>query len=236
MQAASFLGIDGSRGGWVVASVSAHRQQIAFYFAENLMQLDHLLMDANAVWIDLPMALSGFGIVRMLDHELRQHLKWRKASVFVPPSYEALRANDYQAANKIEKRLYDRGISQQAWNLRGKIQEVHSLLNQYELLKQKLHESHPELVFQRFWHHRTPLAPKRSPLGARQRLEIISRFFPDAEKTIMAFLHNYARKLFRKDDLLDALVLAIKASMEKPEVIKQFPECDANGLPLKVVF
>lgn len=234
--AENFIGIDGCRNGWIIAVYSSEDQKIFLRYAETLTTETERLRTACSIWIDMPVGLSGNGVERTLDHQLRQYLKWRKASVFIPPSYEALAQPTYEEANRIQRKFYDKGLSRQAWNLRNKIQELHGLLMAHPELVNRVYESHPEVVFQSLWRRKIPMAPKSIHLGFLQRLEIIRDLNPHASRTVTSFLQQRAAKLFKKDDVLDALVLALKAASGQYNIITQHPDGDSMGFPLRVVF
>lgn len=231
-----YIGIDGCRAGWIAACYVPEAPSVSLYFVEQLEQSLDLWRQAQAIWIDMPIGLSGKGIERFIDYRMRQQLKWRKASVFVPPSYEALAKESYEEANMIQKKLYDKGLSKQSWNLRNKIKEVHDLLLRYSALKTRFRESHPELIFQSFWHKEIPMAPKSSHLGFVQRIEVLQQFYPHVEDVINGFMQQTPKKLYKKDDLADALILAFRAAMGNVRSITQEPPCDKDGLRFRLVF
>ncbi|WP_071837428.1 DUF429 domain-containing protein [Thermonema rossianum] len=231
-----YAGIDGCRGGWIAAFYVPATGRLSLAFVKQLEQALESWYAAQSVWIDIPIGLSGEGIERYIDHHMRQQLRWRKASVFVPPSYEALRKDTYEEANRIQKKLYDKGLSKQAWNLRNKIQEVHDLLLSYPALKTRFRESHPELIFQSFWHKEMPMAPKSSHLGYVQRVEVLQQLCPAAEAAIEDFMQRVPKKLYKKDDLTDASILALRAAMGNARSITQEPPCDKDGLRFRLVF
>lgn len=232
----TFVGLDGCRGGWIMACWHVEPQKMSFHLLAKLSVAVATFQQAHTVWIDMPIGLSGNGIERIVDYQLREQLRWRRSSVFFPPSYEALMRSSYEEANAVHRKLYGKGLSRQAWNLRKKILELHELLLCQPKLRAKFVESHPELVFQQYWHREIPMASKSSHLGYLQRMDILKRFCANIDASIRLFAEQSPASLCKKDDILDAAVLAFRAAAGHERTIEQTPRNDHYGLPFQVVY
>lgn len=231
-----FIGLDGCSGGWVMAIFEAEAGSLFLQYFSKIFEGFPHFRQAASIWVDMPIGLSGGGILRMIDYTMRTHLRWRKSSVFFPPSYEALGKASYEEANRIQKLLYGKGLSKQAWNLKGKICELMEFSKKHPEISKKIFESHPELAFQSLWPHDYPLAGKSTFLGYSQRLRLLEAFVPEIQEHVEAFTKKYSSAILKKHDVLDAVVLAVKAAAGTPHQLKQHPDHDKEGFRFLVVY
>jgi predicted RNase H-like nuclease len=173
-------GVDGCRGGWVVATDDR------LFVARNIHEV--LALDVAVIAIDMPIGLPDAG-PRACDVVARRRLGPRRSSVFATPVRATLAATDYPDALARHRAADGRGLSKQAYNLLPKIREVDA-----HAADPRLHESHPELAFARLLGHPAAHA-KRSPSGRAERLAALGL-------TAISRLPGAAA-----DDVLDALAL-----------------------------
>ncbi|RME33332.1 MAG: DUF429 domain-containing protein [Deltaproteobacteria bacterium] len=232
----AFIGLDGAPEGWVCAVWHSEAAELQLEWLRSLENGLPLFASAEQVWVDMPIGLSGKGVERYVDKMLRLRMRWRKSSVFTPPSKEALGKSSFQEANALERKLYGHGLSKQAWNLRTKILEIRQVLLEYSSLRPKFRESFPELIFQMLWSEPSPLASKRTHMGYIQRRSILEAIHPEIGSTLDAFLDHTPRSAVKKDDVLDATILAIRAAMGQWHSLTQTPPSDFDGLPIEIVY
>lgn len=214
----------------------SNSEELELDYLPKLINGKALFQNVESVWVDMPLGLSGAGIVRTIDYAMRIRLRWRKSSIFFPPSYEALLKPNYNEAQKIHKLVYGKGLSKQAWNLKDKISELHDFLQDNPHLINYFKESHPELVFQSEWPHEYPLASKKQHLGYVQRVQIISKYVPDFQEMVESFCKKHPSDVLKKHDAVDAAILALKAASGNNYELNQQPDHDKNGLPFTVVY
>src|SRR5699024_4253131 len=108
------------------------------------------IIDAyDRIFIDVLIGLGDEKYTRECDVLLREVLgSDYRASVFNPPVRPALHAPTYAEAFMTSYEITQKKISIQAWNITPKIKTVDQLLQDNELYRDKVYESHPELVFQ----------------------------------------------------------------------------------------
>jgi predicted RNase H-like nuclease len=157
-------GIDGCRGGWLIAI----GPEIG---PRTLASSWHDL--PTIIGIDMPIGLSADG-VRTCDLEARRRLGRRGSSVFPAPARSLLGAAPYPEANSLSKRLLGKGLSVQAYNLMAKIAELDVLLPSSS---RQVVEVHPEVSF--LVMNGAPLASKRTSEGLAARTELIAGRWPD---------------------------------------------------------
>jgi predicted RNase H-like nuclease len=173
-------GVDGCRGGWVVATDGD------VFVAPTIDEV--LALDVAVIAIDMPIGLPEAG-QRACDVAARKLLGPRRSSVFATPVRATLAATSYAEALALHRGADGRGLSKQAYNLLPKIRELDA-----NAADARLHESHPELAFARLLGHPAE-HPKRSPAGRAERLGVLGL-------TAISRLPAAAA-----DDVLDALAL-----------------------------
>ena len=107
-------GVDGCRAGWFAIVNDAAGEAELGIFA-SISELWGACSDAGAILIDIPIGLiSKAGGGRSCDAAARGVLKpLRHSSVFTPPCREALSADSYAEACRINLRVCGRKISKQ---------------------------------------------------------------------------------------------------------------------------
>jgi predicted RNase H-like nuclease len=173
-------GVDGCRGGWVVATGDD-------VFVAPTIE-DVLALDVAVIAIDMPIGLPEAG-QRACDVDARKLLGPRRSSVFATPVRATLAATTYVDALAQHRAADGRGLSKQAYNLLPKIRELDEHAGD-----PRLHEAHPELAFARLLGHPAQ-HPKRSAEGRAERLVALGL-------TGISRLSGAAA-----DDVLDALAL-----------------------------
>ena len=166
-------GVDGRRGGWVVAVVDLEP-------APMLVSLEYVTPLAPAIGddlaviaIDMPIGLSDSGS-RACDVAARKLLKPHASRVFPAPPRTALdHLDDYAAACEASRAASGKAISRQTWNLLAAITEVDALAEDDRIV-----ECHPEIAFALMQGH--PIDErKKTPEGRAIRLALLRTWLPD---------------------------------------------------------
>ena len=166
-------GVDGRRGGWVVARVELDP-------SPSLVGLDFVAplapaLDAGlaVVAIDMPIGLAAQGR-RDCDVAARRMLQPHGTRVFPAPPRAALdHAADYAAACEASLSVSGKALSKQTWNLLSAIAEVDVLADDPRLV-----ECHPEVAFALMNGHPVD-ERKKTPEGRARRLDLLRRWLPD---------------------------------------------------------
>jgi predicted RNase H-like nuclease len=184
-------GIDACRSGWVAVTLTPRGPRVTVAPALGALPL------ADITGIDMPLGLLAAGW-RTADLLARRALGRRGSCVFAIPPREVWAQASYAEANRRCRELTGRGLSAQAWGLRGKLLEADGFRRQAAC---PLHEVHPELSFAAL--AGAPLADtKHSPAGRARRRALLA----DAGIALPASAPGAA-----EDDLLDAAVVAWSA-------------------------
>ena len=187
-------GVDGRRGGWVVAIVDI-TQTPRLESLEYAAPLQPALRDDLAVIaIDMPIGLSNAG-PRECDIAARKLLQPHGTRVFpAPPRVTLAHVDDYDAACRASLAATGKSLSKQTWNLLRSIAEVDALTDD-----PRLAECHPELAFALMQGH--PIDErKKTPEGRARRLDLLRAWLPDLGDPAYG------------DDGLDALACAWSAA------------------------
>jgi predicted RNase H-like nuclease len=227
-------GVDGCRAGW-------------FYFWINGRVFGHGVTSALAkiaaertasvMLVDIPIGLPSEHGTRDCDTEARKLLGRRGASIFPAPCRAALDAESYEDACEVNERYTGRKLSLQCWNIVPKIREVDALLRGRGRARMRLRESHPELCFAALNGGRPMAAGKKSTAGFEERLAVLGRSWRPAERAAEQALAAYRRAEVARDDILDAMVLAVTASLPagRRDTLPAKPRRDEKGLRMEMV-
>ena len=201
--AASVTGIDGCAGGWVAVTLSVDVDADAgappAISVTVARTLDGLGLDgAGVIGIDMPLGLLTAGW-RTADLLARRALGRRGSSVFAIPPRPVWEQPAYANANQTCRELTGRGMSIQAWGLRGKLLEADAFRR---AAAPPLYEVHPELSFAALGGG-TPLADSKH---TRTGLAIRRALLAQAGIVVPPRVPGAA-----EDDLLDAAAVAWSA-------------------------
>lgn len=246
-----FAGIDGCRGGWIVA-----RWDGAQVFTLARVTHVHELFDAadppRIAAIDMPIGLpdqtgpKG----RAPERCLRPKLGKRQSSVFSVPSRAAVMAGigpgsedeRYQAACKAAQRTSTppKKVAKQCFHIFPKIAEVDALLRARPGLAERLVECHPEVAFWAMNGQAALAEPKKVknrpyPPGLDLRLTLLGASGVPCDLLNAQTARALGAGL---DDLIDAAACAVTAKRVAEGKALRFPdppETDAFGLPVCIV-
>lgn len=231
------VGIDGCKYGWIAINLKEN-----LFWEVRLFKKINEVLDfykaSDLVLIDMPLGLPSHGKEeRTCDKTIRKVLGYpRGMSVFGVPYRAAIYCETYNEGNILNKQLMNKGISKQLWGIAPKIRMLDQYLINNEILAKKTFESHPELAFMVLKGH--PMDHnKRKKEGYCERLELLKKIYPKTEEIIEYSLDQFLRKEVKKDDILDALVLAIHAYLGKKLDFKDYAESkvfDQKGLQMVV--
>ena len=196
-----YIGIDGCRGGWILAWCKPG-QPPELQYQESLNSCLESLPFNAVILIDMILYRSEDPSPRQFDRRAKKHLGPWHSRVFLAPPQESLNAESYADACALSQQISGKKISVQCYNLYPKIREANAVKHA------GLIEYHPEIAFMEL-NQGAPLAPsKKTAEGRSLRRQCLKHFFgslPDAPR------HALPKKPWIEDDLLDALALAAAA-------------------------
>jgi predicted RNase H-like nuclease len=231
------IGVDGCRGGWVVAAANASLSSLAFTIVEDLAPVIERAERGDAVIaIDMPIGLSDDG-PRACDLQARRWLgRPRASSVFPAPCRAALAATTYGGACRLSRRALGVALTIECFKIVPKIRHVDALITPER--QAFVREVHPELVFAILSERgRGLVEPKRTEAGERLRLRLLRRVAPRFDPAIERAVLGRSR--VARDDVIDAVACVVAArriALGKAVVLPDgVVERDARGLRMEIV-
>jgi predicted RNase H-like nuclease len=230
-----FLGIDGCRTGWCVAALGASggwKMRICKNIDEIVVHFGFI----RQALIDIPTGLP-WEHPRTSDQLARQLLKPRGASIFRTPCRQVLAADDYVTASQINLQILGQKIFRQTWSILLKIKQVDAFFAQNPPARNYLRESHPECCFWAFNPRQNLQFSKKQDLGLQERLQLLEKINPVIVTIFNQALSQFSRHRAARDDIVDALELAVTAGLDAHSVVSipPQPEFDQTGLPMEIV-
>jgi predicted RNase H-like nuclease len=223
-------GIDGCRGGWLVATLPAGggpRDDAEVRVHPDLAGIAASLRSGRlaAAAIDMPIGLPAAGS-RVCDREARRLLGPRRSSVFPAPVRAVLGTASYAEACAVSRAVSGKALSKQLYNIVDKIRVLDGL--QSPQLQQRLFEACPELSFACLAGGRPMQHPKRSAEGRAERVALLERK--------LGPLGGAPPAGAAPDDVLDAFALAWTARRSlEGACLRLGGELDETGLRMEVV-
>ncbi|MEQ1930097.1 MAG: DUF429 domain-containing protein [Parvularculaceae bacterium] len=231
-------GVDGCRGGWMVALWT---DDARFILCGSFGDVLVAAADAAKIAVDMPIGLPDrIGEAgRGCDRAARAVLGERQSSLFAVPARAAVMQSDYAEACRAALAASDppRKVSRQCFNLFPKIRELDALMT--PALQSRVVESHPEVAF---WamNGETPLdlAKRVKSQSHKPGLELRRDLLARAGFPVAALdLPKLPRALAGPDDLIDAAACAVVArkivggrALRFPDV----PAIDGGGLSMEI--
>jgi predicted RNase H-like nuclease len=216
-----YLGLDGFRGGWVLAWIDDQGNH-GFDYSSDLSRL--LSIPHRRAMIDMPVGLKTSGH-RKCDVSARE---LAGSSVFMGARRDLWKFPDHASANQHywQHEGKGMGVSCQLWSIREKIKEVDDFITPDR--QATIGETHPELIFLKLNDH-LRLERKKSEAGRDQRVKLLTeQGFVKISKWLT---QRYGTGIGR-DDLIDACACAVAARDSKASLGGD--EVDPRGLRMEI--
>ena len=221
-------GVDGCRAGWIAMVKDGASIEPRLCVTDE--ELHALFKECAVAAVDIPIGLAERG-PRSCDHHARRFLGRRASSVFPAPLRPLLALSEYGEANRVARKLQNRGISKQGWAIVRKVDQIDRLLQRHRDLRGRVYEVHPEVSFG-MWNGGAPIAAsKKTKEGiAARRTLVIEHFGEDVLQSIP--------RGAREDDVLDALAALWTAERILAGRSRELGDAraDQTGLPMRIVY
>ena len=207
-------GVDGCRGGWIIATTSGVRVSAQLEVA-----------GVTHMGVDMPIGLSD-SKPRVCDIEARKFLgRGGGSSVFPAPPRAILGRVDYRTALDIARSTTGRGISKQTFNITAKVAELDCLIRSGTDCE--IVEVHPECSF-RMLNSGEPLPSKKTAAGQEVRRHLLGAHFD---------VPSSAPRGAASDDVLDAFAVLWSTIRFRSGVHREFGDgqLDDCGIPMRIV-
>jgi predicted RNase H-like nuclease len=208
-------GVDGCRGGWVVATLRGWRVVPSFATIASEFAL---------IGVDMPIGLPE-GWRRDADRAAREFIRPRGSCVFPTPPRSIIDHDDYAVANAASKARFGVGLTRQTFHLFPKIRDVDQSVDAAS--QHRFLEVHPECSFTAMTGR--ALTPKRTAVGRREREEALATHVGPVDQRPSAAV--------RPDDVLDAYAVLWTVLRHRRGESRIFggDETDRRGLVMRIV-
>ena len=234
----SFVGVDGCKKGWFAVTLTGEDKWQTGVF-KDIRGVWEEFKGVKAILVDIPIGLKEKGSEeRECDVEARRLLHSKRASsVFRPPCRRAVYSS-MDKASEVNFVVTGKRLSCQTLNILQKIREVDAFLLENKYARSFLRETHPVICFWVLAGRRPMKHRKKENRGFLERKEVLESVFPRSKEIIEHPLTTYRRKDVARDDILDALVLAITAKFgfNKVKTIPEGATRDSRGLLMEMVY
>lgn len=226
-------GVDGCRGGWVVAHLESGA--VTFEIVVDFAAVLRATADAEMVAVDMPIGLPdrvGPG-GRGPDTAARRVLGGRQSSVFAVPARAAVMCMEYRDACMAALAASDppRKVSKQCFHIFPKIREVDAAMS--PAIQTRVVEAHPEVAFWAMNGERPLDLPKRmKSRGHAPGLALRRALLEGAGLSLPPFPRGAG-----EDDFIDAAACAVVARRVAAGVARRFPDHpdkDERGLRMEI--
>ncbi|MEK7794689.1 MAG: DUF429 domain-containing protein [Candidatus Hydrogenedentota bacterium] len=228
-----FAGVDGCKGGWVVAMAPEWppSPKLMLGICRDFESVAAFTCKCSRIAVDMPIGLPEDSSDRVCDKKARDKLVGAKSRVFPCPPRQAVQEDNYDDFRRTHRRVAIKSGSRQAFEISPKIRELDRWITPDT--QDRVREFHPELVWLRYA-GKAPIS-KHGSEGVNQRVEILSTlgFRRIEELKVWKAAVGAAVKL---DDLLDALVGLELASRipHRAATVPRNPPTDPRGLRMEM--
>lgn len=231
-------GVDGCRGGWLIAShagSSIRGKTLSFALTSDLRDLFASSARDSIIAIDIPIGLAE-AKSRQCDIDARQFLgPARASSVFPAPCRACVDAGSYREACERNFAASGRMISRQCYGILAKIRHVDKLMSAER--QQFVREVHPEVAFA-LLSGRRMLHRKITQEGIAARLRVLTSYgIMLSPGDIRKWRLEIGRGQVRVDDIIDAAVCVLSAERIARGAARVFggDERDSRNIRMEIV-
>lgn len=227
------IGVDGCKGGWIVASIDHGTLKI-----EKKTSIEEIVTDYSGFdnfLIDMVIGLPSNKDQIRPDTYARQIIKERTSTIFPVPCRQAVYAESIAEAYEENVRVLGKKFTPLTVGIMPKMRELDTFLQEHEEYKNVILESHPEVCFARL-NGKTVLSKKSEYEGLVERVQILQKYLPQLNANDLMQMAKQNR--CNVDDIVDAICLAVTANLAEQglcEVIPEEPMIDETGLKMQMV-
>ena len=222
------VGVDICSKAWVAAALRGEAIAVERFFS--IAQLCERFGDADIILIDIPIGLPECKEQKTFrpDGEVQRLLKGRACTVFPTPCRQAVYAESYAEAARLQERFRNDGLPAQSYGIARNIRDVDMFLAPHPAWRERLLESHPEYCFFRLNGNRVIQEGEKSEEGTRKRAAVLEGYVAGAAEAVR-------RSGLPAHDVLDALCLAVTGRLILQRGMVSLPDRprpDSRGLPM----
>lgn len=226
------IGVDGCPGGWIAVIWKNRTAQTKFFALGDFARI--VEEDAAIIAVDMPIGFP-YRHGRAADQEARRALSPFSSRVFSVPCRDAVRADNWTEAIRINKLKSD-GVSVTPVTnaIRPRMIEIDNVVSSDPSLQHRVREIHPEVTFFHLNKCRPIAEKKKTKEGERLRQDLLRRAgFPVFDLDAQP----YKKSLVGRDDIVDACAAAVSALRILQGRAVHYPAedmRDRNGLLMRI--
>lgn len=200
------VGIDGCKGKWIAVAIFEGGFDVGKYgtIEEICDKYEH----ADSMIIDIPIGLAESKDDVRPDRIVKKYLGKKGSSIFDTPCRQAIYAMDKESARDANINILGKSLSEQSLAIGKAILQVDLFLQERSIWKNRLLESHPEYCFMVLNDDMPVLSKKIEKDGQKDRMDILSRYYSEAQEVLDKFLGDVPYRT-KVDDVIDAMCLAV---------------------------
>ncbi|QNO15937.1 DUF429 domain-containing protein [Alkalicella caledoniensis] len=198
----SWIGIDGFKGKWIAVYISDDSFDVRQF--DTIADICERYPNCDSYLIDMPIGLVKNRNELRPDLLVKKELGKRGSSIFQVPCRQAVYADDKVRARESNIEVLGKSLSEQTLGIVKGIRQVDEFLLSHPVWKNRLLESHPEFCFAKLNGGQPVLEHKASIEGQEIRMEILRRYYPQADGVLEKYKAYFPRRK-RLDDVIDAL-------------------------------
>ncbi len=227
------IGVDGCKGGWIVAVINNGNIQIDKFVSIEAIVGTHTKFDSFL--IDMVIGFPNTPKDVRPDTFARKIVSPRTSTVFAVPCREAVYADTEEEQICQNVKRLGKGLAKQTMAIIPKMRELDKFLNRQEQYKNQIRESHPEVCFARL-NGSVVMSKKGQKEGMVERVNILKEYLPVLTCNL---IEKKAREFgCNQDDIVDAVCLAVTGWLSmhgQTEAIPPHPQEDACGLKMQMI-
>lgn len=227
------IGVDGCRGGWIAAIIDRDELRIEKYSSMEEMISRYPVFDEFL--IDMVIGFPDTVNDMRPDTLARKIVVPRTSTIFPVPCRDAVYAATEKEQIVCNQKALGKSLAKQSMAIIPKMKELDAFLNENDMYKNVIKESHPEVCFARM-NGSVVMSKKSEKDGMLERINILKNYVPVVSETLI--LQKTKQYKCNADDIVDAVCLAVTANLNlqgKAEPIPAKPQKDRMGLEMQMI-
>ena len=227
------IGVDGCKGGWIAAVIDREEVRVEKYSSMEQIVSRYPVFDEFL--IDMVIGFPDCENDVRPDSLARKIVVPRTSTIFPVPCRTAVYASTEKEQILCNQQALGKSLAKQTMAIIPKMKELDTFLNENDVYKNVIKESHPEVCFARL-NGSVVMSKKSEKDGMLERVDILKKYVPMI--VITDILQKAKQYKCNADDIVDALCLAVTANLNvqgKAEPIPARPQKDAMGLEMQMI-
>lgn len=227
------IGVDGCKGGWIAAIIDREELRVEKY--QSMEQLVSRYPVFDEFLIDMVIGFPDNEKDFRPDTLARKIVAPRTSTIFAVPCRNAVYAETEREQILCNQMALGKSLAKQSMAIIPKMRELDNFLNERDVYKNVIKESHPEVCFARL-NGSVVMSKKAEKEGMSERVHILKKYVPILSEAYI--LQKTKEYKCNADDIVDAICLAVTTNLNiqgKAETIPSRPQKDRMGLEMQMI-